>query len=46
MRCDILTLFPDMVEAVVGSSIVGRARESGLVDVRAVNLREYAEEIR
>lgn len=43
MRCDILTLFPDMVEAVVGASIVGRARESGRVDVRAVNLREYAE---
>src|SRR3989338_10564469 len=43
MRCDILTLFPDMVEAVVGSSIVGRARESGRVDVRVVNLREYAE---
>ncbi|MBI3809925.1 MAG: tRNA (guanosine(37)-N1)-methyltransferase TrmD [Nitrospirae bacterium] len=43
MRCDILTLFPDMVEAVVGVSIVGRARENGRVDVRAVNLREYAE---
>ena len=43
MKCDILTLFPDMVEAVVGASIVGRARESGRVDVRAVNLREYAE---
>jgi tRNA (guanine37-N1)-methyltransferase len=43
MRCDILTLFPDMVEAVVGASIVGRARENGRVDVRAVNLREYAE---
>lgn len=43
MKCDILTLFPDMVEAVVGASILGRARENGLVDVRAVNLREYAE---
>ncbi len=43
MRCDILTLFPAMVEAVVGASIVGRARAQGRVDVRAVNLREYAE---
>jgi len=43
MRCDILTLFPDMVEAVVGASILGKARSRGLLDVRAVNLREYAE---
>ncbi len=43
MKCDILTLFPEMVEAVAGASILGRARENGLVDVRAVNLREYAE---
>jgi len=43
MRCDILTLFPDMVEAVVGASILGKARARGLLDVRAVNLREYAE---
>ena len=33
MRCDILTLFPDMVEAVVGASILGRARENGLVEI-------------
>jgi len=43
MKCDILTLFPDMVEAVIGASILGRARENGLVDVRVVNLRDYAE---
>src|SRR5207247_5051434 len=43
MHCDILTLFPEMVEAVVSASILGRAREKGLLDVRAVNLRDYAE---
>lgn len=43
MRCDILTLFPDMVEAVLGASILGRAREKGLLDVRVVNLRDYTE---
>src|SRR5437899_11412619 len=43
MQCDILTLFPDMVEAVLSASILGRAREKGLLDVRAVNLRDYAE---
>src|SRR2546422_6362141 len=43
MKCDILTLFPDMVEAVLSASILGRAREKGLLEVRAVNLRDYAE---
>ena len=43
MKCDILTLFPDMVEAVLSASILGRAREKGLLESRAVNLRDYAE---
>src|SRR5438445_10674070 len=43
MKCDILTLFPDAVEAVLSASILGRAREKGLLEVRAVNLRDYAE---
>ena len=43
MRCDILTLFPDMVEAVLDASILKRARAKGLLDVRVVNLRDYAE---
>src|SRR5438128_2405855 len=43
MQCDILTLVPDMVEAVLSASILARAREKSLLDVRAVNLRDYAE---
>src|SRR5437879_12467290 len=43
VHCDSLTLCPGMVEAVVSASILGRAREKGLLDVRAVNLRDYAE---
>ena len=31
MRVDILTLFPEMCESVVSESILGRAREKGLV---------------
>ena len=31
MRFDVLTLFPEMFEAVLGDSIIGRAREKGLV---------------
>jgi tRNA (guanine37-N1)-methyltransferase len=43
MRIDIVTLFPGMVTPVASESILGRARARGLVDIRVVNLRDYAE---
>jgi len=43
VRIDIVTLFPRMVEGPIAESILGRARERGLIDIRVVNLREYAE---
>ena len=42
MRIDIVTLFPSMVEPVLAESMIGRARKAGLVDIRVVNLRDYA----
>jgi len=42
MRIDIVTLFPAMVEGPLGESMIGRARARGLVDIRVVNLRDYA----
>ena len=39
MRFDILTLFPDMCESVVSESILGRAREKGLVEINCRNIR-------
>ena len=42
MRIDVLTLFPGMVEPVVAASILGRARTRGIVDIRVVDLRDYA----
>src|SRR5436305_9855135 len=42
MRIDIVTLFPSMVEPALGASMLGRARARGLVDIRVVNLRDYA----
>ncbi len=42
MVIDIMTLFPEMVEAVMRESIIGRARARGLVDIRTVNIRDYA----
>jgi tRNA (guanine37-N1)-methyltransferase len=42
MRIDVVTLFPEMVEPVVGASMLGRARSRGIVDIRVVDLRDYA----
>ena len=41
MRYDILTLFPDMFSPVFGESIIGRARERGLLDIRCHQIRDY-----
>ncbi|MBM4439974.1 MAG: tRNA (guanosine(37)-N1)-methyltransferase TrmD [Candidatus Rokubacteria bacterium] len=42
MRIDIVTLFPGIVEPALNESMVGRARSRGIVDIRVVNLRDYA----
>jgi len=42
MRIDIMTLFPDMIDAVMRESIIGRAQDRGLVTVKATNIRDYA----
>ena len=42
MRIDIITLFPEMCEAVLGESIIGRARRSGAIDIRCHQLRDFA----
>ncbi|MBR7073060.1 MAG: tRNA (guanosine(37)-N1)-methyltransferase TrmD [Eubacterium sp.] len=44
MRIDIMTLFPDMCNAVLGESIIGRARASGKVEINAVDIRDYTED--
>jgi len=44
MRIDIMTLFPAQIEAVLGESIIGRARQAGLLDIRAYNIRDYSED--
>ncbi len=42
MRFDILTLFPGMVDAILSESIIGRARQAGLIAVHAHNIRDYS----
>ncbi|MEX0325903.1 MAG: tRNA (guanosine(37)-N1)-methyltransferase TrmD [Puniceicoccaceae bacterium] len=43
MRIDILTLFPGMLSGFLSESMIGRARENGLVDVQTHNLRDWGE---
>lgn len=41
MRFDIATLFPEMCEAVLGESIIGRARMAGLIRLYCHQIRDY-----
>lgn len=42
MKFHIMTLFPEMIEQGLNTSILGRAKENGFVDFEAINIRDYA----
>lgn len=42
MRIDVITLFPDVFEPVVSSSMLGIARERGILEFMAHDLRQWA----
>lgn len=42
MKVDVLTLFPEMMDGVFRSSILGKAQEKGIVSLNAINFREYS----
>ena len=42
MKIDILTIFPEMFDGFLNTSIIKRARESGLVDIIVHNFRDYS----
>ncbi len=44
MRFHVLTLFPEMIEQGLASSITGRALEEGKISLNAVNIRNYTRE--
>ena len=43
MKIAILSLFPEMFDSFLSTSIIGRAREEKLIDIRPVNIRPYSE---
>jgi tRNA (guanine37-N1)-methyltransferase len=42
MRFDIITVFPELFAGVLECGIIRRARQTGLVDIRIINLRDFA----
>ncbi len=44
MRFDIMTLFPELVDHVLGESIIGRAQKSGAIEVHTHQIRDYSED--
>jgi tRNA (guanine37-N1)-methyltransferase len=44
MRVQVLTIFPELFDPFLRTSLVGRAIEKGLLDVRVHDLREHAED--
>ncbi len=45
MRIDVFTIFPGMLEAFFGESLLGRARANGLLDLRVHDLRVYTDDV-
>lgn len=44
MRIDIITVFPEMIEAALDFSIIKRARDRSLIEVNVINLRDFTED--
>ena len=43
MRFDIVTIFPEMFVGPLATGVVGRGSESGLLDIRVQDLRDFAD---
>ncbi len=44
MRIDIMTLFPDVCNAYLSESIIGRARQNNKIEINCHNIRDYTED--
>ncbi|MEI9477883.1 MAG: tRNA (guanosine(37)-N1)-methyltransferase TrmD, partial [Deltaproteobacteria bacterium] len=42
MKFDILTLFPNMFSSPFQESILGKAIQKGMLDLRIINIRDFA----
>lgn len=46
MQLDIVSLFPEMSQALLSQSIIGRAQRNSIVTIRHINLRDYSQDER
>lgn len=44
MRIDVITIFPELVRAPLGQSLLGKAIEAGVLDVRVHDLRDWTDD--
>ena len=44
MKFTILTLFPKMIEGYFNESILKRAKEKGIIEIKIVNIRDYTKD--
>ena len=42
MKIDILTLFPEIFDGFINTSIIKRAIEKGLLEINLINFRDYS----
>lgn len=43
MKIELLTIFPEMFDSFLNASIIGRAREAGLLDIHMTDIRPYSQ---
>lgn len=43
MRIELLTIFPEMFDSFLNASIIGRARENGLLEIHATDIRPFSQ---
>ena len=44
MNYHVLTLFPDMIRSIVGTSILGRALKAGTIGLDVINIRDFSQD--
>lgn len=44
MRFDVLTLFPESIDNFLNESIIGRAREKGIITINTYNIRDFSKD--
>ncbi|MBR0086476.1 MAG: tRNA (guanosine(37)-N1)-methyltransferase TrmD [Lachnospiraceae bacterium] len=42
----VMTLFPELIDSIAASSILGRAVKKGVISIKAVNIRDYSDDVK